>query len=143
MSDQVFCMANLTAADLGVRFAKAFLEIQSSAAWFIFQQAVKDVPDNEDMDYQQTEEWLRGLIAKEEATKTPPQKPDADLASARPAPDAGLLREAVVQAAIQWYCANDDFIDVRTEWLEKAVQALPEFTGNATLASAPSEGVRE
>lgn len=40
------------------------------------------------------------------------------------------IREAVVQAAIQWYCADDDFIDVRSEWLEKAVRALPEFTGD-------------
>ena len=58
-------------------------------------------------------------------------------------PPASGLREAVVKAAIQWYCADDDFIDVRTEWLEKAVRALPEFTGDAALSMQCTCGAKE
>jgi hypothetical protein len=57
-------MRNLTAAEFGILIAKALLHIQSSNAWFIFQQAVQDIPDNEDMEYGSTEDWLRTLIAK-------------------------------------------------------------------------------
>lgn len=66
------CMANLTAAEFGVLMATALLEIKSSAAWFIFQQAVKNIPDNEDMEYGKTEKWLEALIIK--AGAVPPAR---------------------------------------------------------------------
>ena len=48
------------------------------------------------------------------------------------APAEGLLREAVVKAAIQWYCVREDEeYEQACEDLEKAVKKLPEFDPSA------------